>query len=204
MKIGPMVTPLPRRRPQKLACEVASLDALSNGRVVFGVGLGWPPKEYSAFGEEVDIGVRAQKLEESLEILKGLWTGKEFSFSGEHYVVKEFQLHPTPVQKPRVPIWVAGMWPKKNPFRRAAQYEGVIPLGTRDPTEFVNMKQYTETYRKRKGDYDWVCSLTYPAKKKRAELLSEFEHAGATWYLESWGTIPIEKQRKRVARGPPS
>jgi hypothetical protein len=95
------------------------------------------------------------------------------------------------------------MWPKKRPFRRAALYDGIVPLGTRDPSTFVEMKEYVEKYRKGKGDYAWVCSLTHPAKKKRDELLPQFEQAGANWYLESWGTVPIEKQMKRTKRSPP-
>jgi len=203
LTIGTAVTPLPRRRPQNVAFEVMTLDQLSEGRMILGVGLGWPPKEFKTFGEKVDIRIRAQKMEESLEILQGLWTGKEYSFKGEHYTVDKFVLHPTPVQKPRVPIWVAGMWPKKKPFRRAALYDGVVPLGTRDPSAFAEMMEYVGKHRKSKGDFAWVCSLTHPAKTKRDELVPQFEQAGANWYLESWGTVPIEKQMKRTKRGPP-
>jgi alkanesulfonate monooxygenase SsuD/methylene tetrahydromethanopterin reductase-like flavin-dependent oxidoreductase (luciferase family) len=203
MRIGTAVTPLPRRRPQKLACEVATLDQLSEGRMILGVGLGWPPKEFKAFGEESDIHIRAQKTDESLEIIQGLWSGDTFSFRGKHFTVDNFKLHPTPVQKPRVPIWVAGMWPKKKPFRRAAQYDGVVPLGTKEPSTFAKMKEYTEKHRRAKGEYAWVGSLTHPSKVKRDELLPQFEEAGANWYLESWGTVPIEKQMQRTKRGPP-
>ena len=203
MTIGTAVTPLPRRRPQKLACEVSTLDRLSEGRMLLGVGLGWPPKEFKAFGEDVDIQTRAEKLEESLEILQGLWSGKEYSFKGKHYTVENFKLHPTPFQKPRVPIWVAGMWPKKKPFRRAALYDGVVPLGTRDPATFAEMKEYVEKHRQKERNYDWVCSLTHPSKTKRDELLPQFEQAEANWYLESWGTVPFEKQMKRTKRRPP-
>ncbi len=203
MIMGTAVTPLPRRRPQQLASEVMTLDQLSEGRMVLGVGLGWPPKEFRVFGEEDDIRIRAQKLEESLDIIQKLWSGEELSFKGEHYSVDGFKLHPTPVQKPRVPIWVAGMWPKKKPFQRAALYDGVVPIGTRDPTTFADMKEYVEKYRMSKGEYAWVCSLTHPSKTKREELLPQFEQAGANWYLESWGTVPIGKQMKRTKRGPP-
>jgi alkanesulfonate monooxygenase SsuD/methylene tetrahydromethanopterin reductase-like flavin-dependent oxidoreductase (luciferase family) len=171
--------------------------------MILGVGLGWPPKEFKAFGEESDIQIRAEKTDESLEILQGLWSGDALSFKGNHYTVDDFKLHPTPVQKPRVPIWVAGMWPKKKPFRRAAQFEGVVPLGTRVPSTFAEMKEYTEKYRTGKGEYAWVCSLTHPPKTKRDQLIPEFKHFGANWYLESWGTVPFEKQFNRTKRGPP-
>ena len=104
MTIGTAVSPLPRRRPQKIASEVVTVDALSEGRLVLGVGLGWPPKEFEAFGEVSDKRVLAQKLDESLEILQGLWSGETYSFKGKHYIVEKFRLHPPPVQKPRVPI----------------------------------------------------------------------------------------------------
>lgn len=204
IRIGTIITPLPRRRPQKVACEVVTIDNLSEGRMTLGVGLGGPKKEFTTFGENYDVRILAQKLDEALEILQGIWTGETYSFMGEHYTIKEFKLRPTPVQKPRVPIWVAGTWPKKRPFRRAARYEGVVPIGARNPTEFAKMKQYVEKHRIRKGKYDWVCSLTFPSATKRKELLPEFEAAGATWYIESWGLVPFETQMKRMKRGPPS
>jgi alkanesulfonate monooxygenase SsuD/methylene tetrahydromethanopterin reductase-like flavin-dependent oxidoreductase (luciferase family) len=203
MTIGTAVSPLPRRRPQKIASEVVTVDALSEGRLVLGVGLGWPPKEFEAFGEVADKRILAQKLDESLEILQGLWSGETFSFKGKHYIVEDFRLHPTPIQKPRVPIWVAGTWPKKKPFQRAARFDGVVPMGTRDPSEFAAMREYVEQHRKSKGKFDYICSLTYPSKPKRNKMLREFDQAGATWYLESWGTQPIEKQMVRMKRGPP-
>src|SRR5258706_9522014 len=85
---GTMVTPLPRRRPWKLAREAASLDHLSGGRLILGVGVGHQPSEFSRFGEEADARVRGRMLDEALEVLTGLWSGEPFSFSGEHYQVE--------------------------------------------------------------------------------------------------------------------
>ncbi|MFQ5553956.1 MAG: LLM class flavin-dependent oxidoreductase, partial [Acidimicrobiia bacterium] len=129
LMLMPMVTPLPRRTPWKLARECVSLDLLSGGRLVLGVGIGWPTDpEFSRFGGETDLRRRADMLDEGLAILEGLWTGEPFGFDGEHFHMEEVQFVPRPVQEPRIPIWVAGMWPNRRPFRRAARYEGAVPI----------------------------------------------------------------------------
>ena len=129
INIGPMVTPIPRRRPWKLARETVSLDHLSNGRLILGVGLGNPPDtEYERFGEDGDAIVRAQKLDEGLDVLAGLWSGEQFSYLGTHYQVTETVFLPRPVQSPRIPVWVASMSRNKRPLRRAARWDGVYPI----------------------------------------------------------------------------
>jgi alkanesulfonate monooxygenase SsuD/methylene tetrahydromethanopterin reductase-like flavin-dependent oxidoreductase (luciferase family) len=106
-----MVTPLPRRRPWKVARETVSLDHASKGRLILGVGLGDPSQwDYGFFGEETDAKIRAEKLDESLDILVGLWSGKPFQYQGKHYRLKEVHFLPQPVQQPRIPIWVGGWW----------------------------------------------------------------------------------------------
>jgi len=121
IRFGTMVTPLPRRRPWKLAREAVSLDHLSGGRLILGVGIGAMPEEFARFGDEPDPRKRAEMLDEGLEVLTGLWSGEPFSFHGRYYWVEEATLLPRPVQQPRIPIWVAGIWPHKPPFRRAAR-----------------------------------------------------------------------------------
>ncbi|HEV3012041.1 MAG TPA: LLM class flavin-dependent oxidoreductase, partial [Actinomycetota bacterium] len=112
LRLGPMVTPLARRRPWKVARETVTLDRLSGGRLVLGVGLGEPPEdEYGTFGEPTDPVVRAAMLDEGLEVLTRLWSGETVSFQGRHYRVDQVAFQPTPVQRPRIPIWVAGAWP---------------------------------------------------------------------------------------------
>jgi alkanesulfonate monooxygenase SsuD/methylene tetrahydromethanopterin reductase-like flavin-dependent oxidoreductase (luciferase family) len=129
LRLGPMVTPLPRRRPWKLARETVTLDRLSGGRLVLGVGLGEPPEdEYGSFGEPTDPVVRAAMLDEGLEVLTRLWSGETVSFQGRHYRVDQVAFQPTPVQRPRIPIWVAGAWPRPGPLRRAARFDGSCPL----------------------------------------------------------------------------
>ena len=115
LRLGPMVTPLARRRPWKVARETVTLDRLSGGRLVLGVGLGEPPTdEFGSFGEPTDAVVRAAMLDEGLEVLTRLWSGETVSFQGRHYRVEEVAFQPTPVQRPRIPIWVAGAWPRRG------------------------------------------------------------------------------------------
>ena len=129
VRLGVMVTPLARRRPWKVAREAVALDALSGGRFTLGVGLGGGQQaEFAAFGEEADPRVRAELLDEGLAILDGLWSGEPFSFEGKHHRIGGAQFRPRAVQQPRVPVWVAGRWPNRRPFRRAARWDGVFPV----------------------------------------------------------------------------
>lgn len=203
--IGPLVTPLPRRRPHKVSREALTIDHLSKGRLVLGVGLGWPPKnEYGAFGEPVDLKTRAKMLDEALEIITGLWSGQSVNIQGEYYQAEDVAFHPTPYNKSGIPIWTGGTWPRKGPFRRAAKYNGIVPQGTQDGQKFMDMMNYVNRFRNPEHHFDWVCSSGYISSNKRNELVSEFNDVGATWYIESWGTQSFEKQIRRVKRGPPS
>jgi alkanesulfonate monooxygenase SsuD/methylene tetrahydromethanopterin reductase-like flavin-dependent oxidoreductase (luciferase family) len=151
MTIGTMVTPLARRRPWKVARETVSLDRLSGGRFVLGVGLGDPAKwDYGFFGEETDARVRAAQLDESLTILAGLWTGEPFRFEGRHYSLAEVTFRPTSAQRPRIPVWVGGQWPNKPPLRRAARWDGLAPIkwgGDLRPDEVAEAVAYVRLHR---------------------------------------------------------
>ena len=131
IRLGPLVTPIPRRRRWKLARETVSLDHLSGGRLILGVGLGFPPDaEFASFGEDPDARTRAQKLDEGLDVLTGLWSGKPFAYAGQQVRVQQTRFRPPSLQQPRIPIWVAGSWGKATaPFRRAARWDGVCPEG---------------------------------------------------------------------------
>src|SRR6266508_2677574 len=118
--LGPLITPVARRRPAKLARELTTLDTLTQGRVVFGVGLGAPvDDEFGSFGEPTDLKVLARRLDEGLEALSLLLSGNPVSYHGEHVTVENVQLLPAR----KIPVWVAGRWPTKAPFRRAARYD---------------------------------------------------------------------------------
>ena len=212
--LGPMVTPLPRRRPWKLAREAVSLDQLSNGRVVLGAGIGFPPDpEFTAFGEPTDERIRAEMLDESLEIVCGLWTGRPFGFEGLHYQLDEMTFLPAPLQSPRIPIWVAGMWPNRRPFRRAARFEGVFPIKAGEdmpmlePSELVEIVRYVDQYREGGEPFEVVTFADLSGDAGRAvELVHEWSAAGATWIHVGpgdFGMEPIETFRARVRRGPP-
>jgi Luciferase-like monooxygenase len=135
IRLGPMVTPLARRRPVKVARETATLDRLSGGRLTLGVGLGSDrfAREFSITGEELDDRRRARMLDESLEILSAAWSGAPVDHRGEHYTVAGMRFLPRPVQRPGVPVWVAGYDGNAKPLRRAARHRGFVPVGLGHP-----------------------------------------------------------------------
>jgi alkanesulfonate monooxygenase SsuD/methylene tetrahydromethanopterin reductase-like flavin-dependent oxidoreductase (luciferase family) len=126
LRLGPMVTPLARRRPAKVARETATLDRLSGGRLTLGVGLGSDrfANEFSKTGEQLDDRLRGQMLDEALEILTVAWSGAPVHHRGRHYTVEGIQFLPRPVQQPGVPVWVAGFPGNVKPLRRAARHDG--------------------------------------------------------------------------------
>ncbi len=206
IRIGTTVTPLPRRRPQKVAREVATLDILSNGRFILGVGLGGDDAEYRSFGENSDLKVRAEKLDESLAILEGLWSGKPFSFSGKHYSIDEVTFNPRPIQRPRVPIWCAGTWPIKAPFRRAARYDGVFPLSiTEDMSleDYSNVANYVKKHRGSMKDFDIVIIGVSTGDAERDSWIDESKACGVTWYVEVMMGDDFDKFYKKIAKGHP-
>ena len=128
IRLGTAITPVARRRPAKLAREVATLDRLTGGRMVLGAGLGEPvADEYASFGDTTDIRVLAERLDEGLHALDLLWSGEPVTYRGNQITIDDVVFLPTPVQRPRVPIWVGGFWPNKAPMRRAARWDGATP-----------------------------------------------------------------------------
>ncbi len=204
------VTPLPRRRPWKVARETVSLDHFSNGRLILGVGLGYNPKvEFEAFGEEADDKIRAKKLDESLEIIQKLWSGKAFSYKGEHYEINNVCFKPKPLQTPRIPIWGAGLWPNKKPFIRAGKLDGIIPF-ERDtfylkPNQIREIVKFMSEYRDEENSFDIVAPGKTPADdiEKSKEIIGEFAEAGITWWLEDINLKTKEEVLKRIQAGPP-
>lgn len=212
IRIGALVTPLPRRRPQKLARETATLDQLSNGRLIMGAGIGgdnWY-HEYSTFADELDDKVRAEMLDEGLDVLTGLWRGEPFSFDGRHYTVRNAQFLPTSVQAPRIPIWVGGQWPHKAPMRRAARWDGVNP-GVEgrfiQPDDVRELLAYIRPLRTTDAPFDVVVAGFVGEKDptEAADLLHAFAEAGVTWWQEGfWWTDTVEFVRERIRKGPPT
>lgn len=211
IRIGPLVTPVARRRPWKLAREATSIDHLSNGRLTVGVGLGDPVDvEFQPFGEEAEDKVRGAKLDEGLQILAGLWGGKSFNFHGKHYQLQNALFLPPPIQHPRVPIWVAGRWPRKAPFIRAARWDGVFPLGLArgsrlSPDEVREVMLFINRRRVGTSPYDVVATSGEEGRVDSLETLRAYAHAGATWWLQDlrkWRNTERELVN-RIDEGPP-
>jgi len=212
IRVGTTVTALPRFKPWEVARQTISLDHLSQGRLTLGVGLGTEEScDYERFGENADNKTLAEKLDESLDIITGLWTGRPFSYQGKHYRLQKTSFIPTPVQKPRIPIWVGGFWPRKAPIKRAAKWDGVIPLKLPEKLlEPEDLREITSYLRKRnitKAKFDFV-NIGWTAGTNRdrdREKVAPFIEAGMTWWLESLYTKrdSPEKMRKRIRLGPP-
>jgi alkanesulfonate monooxygenase SsuD/methylene tetrahydromethanopterin reductase-like flavin-dependent oxidoreductase (luciferase family) len=213
IRLGTTVTPVPRRHPWKLARETVSLDHLSNGRLILGVGLG-EPQEYTPFGQTGDTKVRAAMLDEALEVLTGLWRGKPFTDAGKHYKIEEqTSFQPPALQQPRIPIWVGGFWPRKGPFRRAARWDGTIPLSLDSGSMLLKPKDvrailaFIQSCRASQAPYDFAVIGWTPGgdPEKAQRKVRSFARAGATWWLESLylGRDSVEKALARIHQGPP-
>jgi alkanesulfonate monooxygenase SsuD/methylene tetrahydromethanopterin reductase-like flavin-dependent oxidoreductase (luciferase family) len=211
VRIGAMLTPPARRRPWKLAREAMTLDFLSGGRLVLPVGLGaLDDGGFAKVGEPTDRRVRAQLLDESLEILTGLWSGEPFGYEGEHYRLEEMTFLPTPLQSPRIPIWVVGAWPSEKSMRRALRYDGLLAYTTRGevtPEDIRAMKAYVEENRQEAASFDIVWEGETPGEdpESAARVVRPFAEAGITWWIESMWSPPNEPEdlRARIGQGPP-
>ena len=216
IRLGTMLTPVARMRPWKLASETASLDNLSDGRLILAVGLGAPDTGYESFGEVVDRRERAELMDEGLAILTGLWRGQPFSYDGKHYSIAptEFDPAPPPVQQPRIPIWVVGLWPSKKSMARALSYDGVLPYYRDGEFTPQIVSQIAACVAKRRDDappYDIVIeSEETPGDDpaRAAELVHPWAEAGGTWWMEArWGRTAgpelNELVSHRIRQGPP-
>ena len=177
IRLGPMVTPLPRRRIQKVARETVTLDRLSRGRLTMGVGLG-NVDDFEPFGEEVDPRARARLLDRGLERLTEYWD-------------EEFQ--PPPVQHPRIPIWVAANWPHRQPVRRALRWDGLFPIDLPGPDELARLAEETRQERAGKIDpFDLIVEIPPTADP------GPWVAAGATWVLTAFEPQPGEDEIREV------
>jgi alkanesulfonate monooxygenase SsuD/methylene tetrahydromethanopterin reductase-like flavin-dependent oxidoreductase (luciferase family) len=205
--LGAIVTPPSRRRPWKLARETMTLDRLSNGRLVLPVGLGaLDDAGFGNVGEPTEARARAELLDESLEILEGLWSGQPFAFEGRHYRFGKMTFRPTPIQRPRIPIWVVGAWPSERSMRRTLRWDGVVTqVGS--PAEIAAIAEWVARERANGGErpFEIVAQGTTPADPDGAvEVVRPYADAGATWWLDAdWDKGTIKRLRQRVAAGPP-
>jgi alkanesulfonate monooxygenase SsuD/methylene tetrahydromethanopterin reductase-like flavin-dependent oxidoreductase (luciferase family) len=223
IKLGTTVTPIPRRRPHVLAKETATLDRLSNGRLMLSVGIGGGKSEWEHLGEEEDLAIRGKMLDEGLDVLIGLWSGQPFQFVGEYFHIEQAHILPPPVQNPRIPIIVGGIWPNKRPFRRMACWDGMFPLFGSSNQElesvFAEALAYVKAERQQlglDGPFDVLMRGVSPGddSDEASARLRKAADAGATWWLEAltpdvFDLSPSDPEafnvlRDRVLQGPPA
>jgi alkanesulfonate monooxygenase SsuD/methylene tetrahydromethanopterin reductase-like flavin-dependent oxidoreductase (luciferase family) len=223
IRLGTLLTPLPRRRPWDLAGQIGTVDNLSAGRVTLSVGLGAVHDGWLAFETDAGRHQRAELLDEGLDVVRGLLSGEPFGYDGKHYQVKptDFMVPPPPVQRPHPPIWVVGGWPAPRSMRRAARADGWLPnllatggpSGKPTPDTIREGIAFIRELRASEGlpmdGYDVITEgVTSPddAAAARAEVQA-WEAAGATWWIEADWSIERQTVREyateRLAAGPP-
>ncbi len=193
VRIGPMVTPLARRRPSRLARETVAIDHLSRGRVVLGVGLGAAAdSECAAFGEDPDPKVRAQKVDDGLEIVDRLWRGEPVKLHRKTTSRARHDFLSRPVQQPRIPIWVGGWWPNRAPARRAARWDGMFPVHPGWPDSYLAPDDY-RAIRASSGSSAAARRVSTSRRRGRGPATTrrsrgrpsrEYEDVGVTWWLQ--------------------
>jgi alkanesulfonate monooxygenase SsuD/methylene tetrahydromethanopterin reductase-like flavin-dependent oxidoreductase (luciferase family) len=201
LRLGPMVTPLPRRRPAKVARETATLDRLSGGRLTLGVGIGGDRfgGELSRFGEQMDDRLRGQMLDEALDILTAAWSGEPVRHRGAHYVVDDVEFLPRPVQRPGVPVWVAAFPGRVKPLRRAARFDGFFPVNLEHVDQFAEaVASVTDLRPPGSRPYDVAVPLP-PGVDPRP-----YAEAGATWWLAEFAheSVSLDVVRGVLRDGP--
>jgi len=219
IRLGTMVIPVPLRKPWKIASESVALDLLSEGRLILGLGPGAVWMGWQSFQDEsTDNRSRAEMLDETIDILTLLYQRKQFDYDGKHYHLKltlmdEMHYPPKPVQQPRIPLWVVGIWPRPKSMQRTLKCDGLLPE-KRDadgkpadltPEDLRQIKAYVEENRTSTTPFDIVVSGKTagqdPARVKDKFL--EWADAGATWWIEGlWGD-PEEVVIERLRQGPP-
>jgi alkanesulfonate monooxygenase SsuD/methylene tetrahydromethanopterin reductase-like flavin-dependent oxidoreductase (luciferase family) len=184
LRIGPLITPLSRRRVHKVARETVTLDLLSSGRLTLGVGLGSTRNgELEPFGEVVDRRERARLLDQGLDDLVRYWAG-------------EFQ--PVPVQQPRIPVWVAAEWPHRRPVRRALRWEGLFPVGLPGPAALAELTGEVREERPAGGPFDVIVDIP------PGDDPAPWARAGATWAVTDFGMQPTEAEVREVINAGPA
>lgn len=206
--IGTAVTPVPRRRPTKLAREILSLHQLSGGRFILGAGSGLWRSEFADFGEPGDFATRGQMLDEGLELMQKTWSGGPFDHEGVHYRAKGETFCPGGAE---IPIWVAGSWPNRKPFRRAARFDGVMALSKDfanplSPNDVQDIKGYIAEHRESEKPFNLAIGLNGSGDASAdADRALAYAEAGADWWQE--GVIPtaqtLDEFRSIVRTGPP-
>lgn len=218
VKLGTMLTPLPWRRPWKVASQVLTLDQISNGRAILAVGLGAVDDFLGTTGDELDRKIRAEMLDEGIDLIRGLWNG-ELVYSGSHYKIDlsgrtDLAVTSQPVQR-HIPIWTVGAWPRPKSMERILRCDGLLPNVWRDDhwdrASADEVGPMLDWLRERGGageGFDFVAEGT-TTPEDASNIIQPFANSGATWWLESdWSgfEIPADRQAalmKRIQAGPP-
>ncbi len=208
LKLCPGVAPLPRYRPHVLARLLTSLDVLSEGRLIFGTGLGGVAEEFTAYGEPGDARIRAAMLDEGLEVLTRLWSSEPVTHHGTYYTVAGVAHTPRPLQRPRIPVWIGGE--SKPALRRAARWDGWI-IGTlnekceilKTPAQLGEQVAYIRQHRG--GDAPFEVAVDGISQPGDGTLARAYAAAGATWWFEALFGLrgSVEEMLARVEAGPP-
>jgi alkanesulfonate monooxygenase SsuD/methylene tetrahydromethanopterin reductase-like flavin-dependent oxidoreductase (luciferase family) len=213
IRLGTLVTPLPRRRPWKVAAEAMSIDHLSGGRMILGVGSGDPTAaDMMPVGEEPDARVRGEMLDEALEVIDALWKGEMVDHRGAHYRLDGVTLSPRPVQRPRIPIWVGGQFTRRRPRERALRWDGSC-LYRAEPPDWTDMtpddvRRLRELASSR-PDGGRGFAVVIGGRRRQENLAAERRYiaslaeAGADWWNE-WvpPQTPVERVAELVGAGP--
>jgi len=219
INLGIMVIPMPLRRPWKVASETAALDNLSGGRLILGLGTGAVWMGWQGFPDEVtDTRARAEMLDEGIDILTLLYSRKQFDYDGKHYhlkltLVDEMHYPPSPVQKPRIPIWVVGAWPRMKSMKRILKCDGLLPAKMNKegkfeevlPADVREMKAFIDANRTTATPFDIVVEGK-TASLGRAQIrdkLNPWFEVGATWWIEGMWGDPEDQILSRILQGPP-
>ena len=219
IRLGTMVTPVPLRRPWKLASEATALDHLSGGRLILGLATGAVWMGWRAFTDEVtDVRTRAEMLGETIDILTRLFKREPFDYDGDHYHLKLTELDPRhyppkPVQQPRIPLWAVGVWPRMRNMQRVLKCDGVIAEAMNaegeakpvTPEDVRAIQAYVEANRTLTTPFDIVVngSTADLDPGQRREVLRGWREAGATWWIEGMWEATVAVVTARLQQGPP-
>lgn len=219
IRLGTMITPAPLRHPWKIASESVALDRLSDGRLILGLGAGAVWMGWHAFPDvPTDSKSRAALLDETIDILTGLYQRQPFDYDGQHFHLKltaldEMHYPPPPVQQPRIPLWVPGLWPRPKSMARVLKGDGLLVEKVDEdgrpaaatPNDVREMKAYVDANRTLGTPFDIVMngSVKDLAPAAQQETLLAWQDAGVTWWIEAlWGASDAVVDEV-VRRGPP-
>lgn len=197
IRLGPMVTPLPRRRVLKLARETVTLDRLSGGRLIVGLGTGGDVgREYSACGEDADTHRLSRVLDEGAAVLTSLWSGELVNHRGS-LVAEGVEAIPGPVQQPRIPLWFGTARTTGRPVQRAVRYDGIFPLGA-DAAGVARIALAVAQLRGVREGFDIAVAV------RPGDDLDRLAAAGATWAMQAfWPGHRPDQVLRAIDRGKP-